>query len=531
MQAYSNPDIYEAYVRFVNSTDAHKAFMDHRSGRASERVITLLPADTWRLPRWGYITKPIIELAMIIPNIVLVMHKQQPFIHKMSVTRRTILRLFRLFLTEARDYLRGLEVDYKLDRPIDADDDDNGAAAAAAALAEDEDALNANQANEQARSSAQANQIAEIVPIDMFTILQEDDCITIPEFEKRFAETLIKYAPATMGLLKLRKFRIDKEMLIKFAPFLMQLKDFRIHTECNCYMLYVMHTYCPQLESFGLTGIGWEGEFDHTPIQRWPSLRELYIKIKDMDDPLLCVEGNRKLQQFIKENPQLITLQIDSVTDSPLLTTICTVLKNLESITLVRENLIGLNDVLDNLFTLKQMSGMKLTVVDVRKSDLNAVLKCLKRLNRLPRLKMTAICINCVPDTDATENDNDNDKADDGDDADDYNGNPIIDMSYFERFRSFQVNNHEYDHCQSGRVISTDGKTVKVPKDHPAVVIMVNTIPPVGPIGRAIYKQVKQLFKSSEKYFPNTIEQMQIPKPSSCLYVHIGSKGKLDSEK
>lgn len=482
------PDVYEAYILFKHSEDAYKAFMANRDdSKSSEEVIAVLPVNTWKLER--SISQKA-ELAELSRRIVEIDNEDDDtqFIYKMYITPGMLLRVFRLFILKSKDFLTGLYLHYGLEPLNDSEDSDN-----------DDDDDKEWTDNEK--------------PTQKIDPTVETNCITAHEFEKRIAEVVAKNVGKTFTTLTLQKSAITVEMLQWFAPVLKQLTDLRIHTEYDCSLLFALHGYCPNVRSFHLDGVGWEGEFDHVAIEKWPSLRDLYLNITDMDEDVQCTADNRKLQKFIEANPQIYTLQIDSIIDLEIVTAIGKTLKDLNALAFVRPSFEGLNLVLDNLTGLTKLNGLKFSALEVRKSDLNALAKCAKRLSRLPELQLITIFMNCEPDTGVRGS------GDADDDGDGYN-----EEEDFEHLKEFNITHHHNCKCHGpDRILSFDKKKIVVPEQSAVLVLIVNTKPPCTSKDKTLKASILKAFKKTTKYFPNIIEEIEQAEEESYLYIQISS--------
>lgn len=223
-----------------------------------------------------------------------------------------------------------------------------------------------------------------------------------------------------------------------------------------------------------------------------------------MDDKVLCNEGNRKLQRFLELNPQIHTLQIDSIIDLEILTAIGKTLKDLNTLAFVRPNFEGLNLMLDNLTGLTNLNGLKFSALEVKKSDLNALAKCAKRLSRLPQLQLITIFMNCEPD------------AGDGDDSND--------AEDFEHFKEFNITHHHNCKCHGpNRILSFDKKKIEVPEESAVLALIVNTKPPCASKDKTLKPSILKAFKKTTKYFPNIVAEIQQSEDDSYLYIQISS--------
>lgn len=490
------PDIFEAYIEYRYSEDAYNAFIANRNdSKSSEEVITVLPMNTWKTKRK---ISPLEELAEMKRRIAYIENEKDKtqFIYKMVLTPGMLLKVFRQFIRESKEQLTGLFLHYELD-PLDSDDendedDENSSVESDSECKEKAAAIDTDKQKSESKSGP--------------TI--ETNCIAQHEFEKRIAEVVVKNIGKKFTTLLLKKRSVSKEMLQWFAPVLKQLIDLRIHSDFDCSILYALHEYCPNVRSFHLEGNGWEGEFDQTAAENWPSMKDFYLNISDMDDDILCNEGNRKLQKFIEVNPQIRTLQIDSVVDLEIVTAIGKTLKDLHTLAFVRPNFEGLNSVLDNLTSLTKLHGLKFSALEVKKGDLNALTKCAKRLSRLPELQLITIFMNCEPDYGGGGDGSDNDN----------------DEEYFGHLKDFNISHHQDCVCHGPhRILSFDKKKIEVPENNAVLALIVNTRPPCATKDKTLKATILKAFKKTTKYFPNIVEQTQQAEEDSYLYIQISS--------
>lgn len=468
------PDIYEAYVLFERSEDAYKAFITNRDvTKSSDEIITVLPADTWKL-------MPTLEnddeLSMLSHRISNIEEDDTQFVYKMFITPGMLLRIFRSFIRLSNEFLTGIDLHYG---PEDSSDDESE-----------------NETDETDEDSMKT-------PPPNNNVKKDDDsdinCITNQEFEKRIAEVIVKNIGPKFCSFTIQKTSISEEMLQWYAPVLKQLKILKVLTVTDCSVLYALHGYCPNVVSFHLDGEEWTSEFDNVPIQQWPSLKDLYINIIDMDDDEVCEEGNRKFRRFLEVNPQIAAIQVDSILDLDTLSTIGRKMTNLNTIAFVRLNFEGLHLILDNLAGLMNLRGLKLSALEVEKTDLNALIKFAKRFSRLQHLQLITIFLNCEPDTEVGED--------------------------FCHLKEFCITHHYNCKCHGpNRTISFTDNNVEVPDDSSVLVLIVNTKPPSDSKDKTLKCDILNVFKKTTKFFPNIIKKIEQPGTDNHLFIQISSR-------
>lgn len=464
----------EVYVTYFRSEDAFKAFKANRDAeKCSKEVISVLPIDTWRTATRSKNGDVLNELSSRIGDID---DDCEPshFIFKMHLTPGMLLKIFRLFLETSSDFLSGLDLNYDgLDSPDD-DDDENKAQ---------------NQSTKKSTSK----------------LACESGCLEKREFEKRIAEIVVQYMGPKFEILTIQKDNVSAIMIELFAPVFKQLKTLTIHAVSGCSILYALPIYCPKLSSLHLDGDEWQGDFVQLDPILWPSLKDLYLNVYDLEDEetsddkwKLCEEFREKLRKFIELNPQLETLQIDSAVDIDTLTTIGKNLKELHTLAFLRQNFEELNAVLDNLNGLKKLVGLKFSAYEVEKNDLNALSKCAKRLSRLRELQLITIFFNCKPGTEAEED--------------------------FVYLKEFSITHHFDCKCHGAkRTLSFDGYDVAVPNDSAVLVLIVNTKPPKMSADKTLEADILKAFKKTNKFYPNVIENLEQEERENYVYIQISS--------
>lgn len=477
-------DVHEAYVLFEKTEDAYKAFMANRDGqRSSDEIVSVLPVNTWKVKPAQSQSEELSELSRRIANIDNEDDDSQ-FVYKMYLTPGMLLRIFRLFIRSSKDFLTGLYLHYPIDdESIHSDDDDSST----------------NDSDSETKASSAAAAIEKLL-----SNLKDPDidknCITSYEFEKRIAEVVVKHIGKAFNMLTIQKCTISMEMLLWFAPVLKRIKTLRIHTEYDCSILYALSGFCPNVSSFYMDGEGWDGDFVDRPVEKWPSLNSLSLNVCEMDDEVLCNEGNRKLQRFIEANPQITVLQFESVIDLEIVSSINKTLKNLNTFAFVRQNFENLNLMLDNLMGLTKLQGIKFTALEVKKNDLNALVKCAKRLSRLPDMQLITIFLNCEPNTEDEEEED------------------------FDHLKDISITHHFDCKCHGpNRTISFDEFDVEVPYDSLVFVQVINTKPPALSKDKTLKASILKTFKKSSKFFPNVIKQIEQPDDDNHLFIHISS--------
>lgn len=494
------PDVHEAYVTFVRSEDAYNAFIENRNEtKSAEELITVLPVDTWKVSPVPKKEDELLELTRRISDID---EKGDPlFIFKLHITPQMLLKVFRSLLRISKEFLSGLDLRYELHDESESSDESDSSDDETEDLETTDDSLvekvsptiskkEPNESNEESSSADESRESENDV--------EELNCIQDHEFEKRLSEVLTQNLGQKFEILTIRKDIITRKMLQWFAPVLKQLHRLVIYTVSDCSILYALHEYCPNVCNFHLESDEWFGEFDQVPIEAWPSLKELYLKLTTLNDDENANEGNKKFQRFIELNPQITAIQIESAVDLDTLSTIGRTLHDLNTLAFVRNSFERLNSVLDNLCGLSQLCGLKMSALEVEKSDLNGLSKLAKRLSRLPRLQLITIFLNCEPKTEKDED--------------------------FDHLNEFRITHHHDCECHGpNRILSFQDQDIEIPDESSVLVVIVNTIPAHRSADKTLESDILSAIKKTTKFFPNIIENIELEGANNHVYMQISS--------
>lgn len=462
--------MHEAYVTFVNSVDAYKAFISNRSDKkSSEEIITVLPIDTWKIAE-----KPV-ELPEIFRRMSKIEEDDEPQrILKVDITSGALLRIFEACLRKLNCVIDGMDIYFQLDESLYESSEDLSVAAGDLPLSQKTDKKDSD-AESDSDSDTELNSI-------------END-----EFEKRVAEVWVKHLCSRFETLSLRKFFMTMELIQWISPVLKQCKKLLIDVKSDCNILYALHEFCPNVKSFHLDGDEWRGDFEHIPAEPWPSLTELFLNIASCTNEL-----QSKFRLFIAMNPQLTVLQMESVVDVDTLAVIGQSLINLNTLSFVREDFKQLHRVADNLITLTELRGIKITALEVEKQHLNKLSKCSKRLSQMHHLLLSTIFLNLIPDSDDYED--------------------------FRHLSEFCIVHHHNCKCHGkNRVLSFEEKFVRVPYDSSVLVLIINTKPPASSKDKSLEASIQREFDKTAKFFPNVIGTIVLQEENNWIYIHISS--------
>lgn len=488
----TKPDIYEAYVTFKRCEDAYKAFKaNRRRKKSSEEIVSVLPADTWRLEPLGEEE----ELAKLSHRIANIENDNTQFIYKMFFTRGMLLRIFRAFLRLSRAFLTGLILQYGSENSSDEESDDDSDSDSD--TDSDTDKETDIKADVEADIEADTSSTEAVKSLAMNPEIDASfEHIKNREFERRITELITRYIGPKFCTLTIKKRRLSMKMLQWYRPILKPLTILKLHSHYDCNILFALHEYCPNLVSFHLLGDEWDGDFDRTPVAAWPSLKDFFLNISDMDDDELCDEGNLKLCEFFKLNPQITTIQICSIISDDILSSIGKNLKGLTTLAFVRQNFDGLNFVLDHISKLKQLRGLKITAMEVERMHLSGLIKCTKQLSRLDYLHLITLLVNCEPNTNVGED--------------------------FPHHKEFCITHHYDCKCHGpNRTLSFGKVVVEVPGESSVLVLVVNTRHPDKTRDEMLKPTILKTFRQTTRFYPNIIKQYEQVGNDSYMYIQI----------
>lgn len=315
------------------------------------------------------------------------------------------------------------------------------------------------------------------------------------DFEKRASKTIAKIGAKKFQALTIRgKDHISMEMLQWLAPLLKQLRVLYIETYSNSQILYAFRDFCPNLSKLYFFGFKWRGD-TWTDIKAWPKLTHFVLKYVQLNIGSEMETGKR-FQRFIELNPQLEVLELEPTVDAMLMKNIANHLTNLRSLTFTRCDCTDLASMLDSLGELKQLSTIMLTTWTVRKGELYLISMFAQRFHALD---VVVLIQNYESDGDNSEK--------------------------FERFADFPVTHHNGCYCASDTERSFSfGEyldNVPIPKDQPALVLVVNTNNPIESNDVAVEDELIDMFEETKKFYPTVAEYQVLPEEDHYTHVHV----------
>lgn len=309
-----------------------------------------------------------------------------------------------------------------------------------------------------------------------------------------------------------------------FEPAFDQITTLNIHTRYNGNLFFALPRLCPLLQSFQLdgdfffflnlftfhfqlspitltlsfclTGDLWTGDFDHYQPVEWKTLTELYLCTRISDE-----EVNEKIRKFIELNPQITALQIEFDLEVETIATIGRSLKDLRTLAVVRSTFEGVNSLVDTVVGMSYLQGLKISVMEAEKTQLNILAKCAKRFSRMSKLMLVTIFLNCFPDTKKPEK--------------------------FYRMEEFSLTHHYDCKChRKERILTFGGRSVDVPFESNAMALVINTKNPKKSADKNLESDIKSALKKVNKFYPTIHDFIECDQGSNFVYSQVSSNYK-----
>lgn len=443
--AIKTSDVQEAYVTFAQSEDAYNGFMANRRG---SKAIKVLPADTWRQP--GVNVIPFEEVKATNPDcgekvsisdgfknmcdcgqMVMTVHLRQPLCLK------RVLEAF---------------------RPMK------------------------NRINH-------SKIIFDVQPNDIHV-----NCLTNDEYVKRAIQVICTCTGERLKELTIYDVKtMTIDLLDDLAPMLQRLEHLTLTINSNASVLYALPEYCPNLTDLSLNSMSWDGECSDSVVQSWPSICDLTLagNLKIDNE----TETGENFQRFIELNPQLKSLQLDTIVDNAMFTTITKHLPNLTHLGFGRMTYDDIERPLDQLDQLKHLISLKISTLKVEKNGLIAMQTCAKRFRKMEKLKTAILFQNLEPDT----------------------------LQKEEYVRLFSVAMKEHDGCVchgSQRTLEIENHMIKLPKDRPVLIVCVNT-KNFDSADIALMPKVIIGFEQTKQFYPNVIDKILVEGEDNFLSIYV----------
>lgn len=271
---------HEAYVTFKHSSDAYKAI---RSEVFPKNIINLVPADTWHQP--DYKTD-----------------KHKPFKGLIECNHRCEKRSQEQEISRAFDDLSIQDQDILCDHMV------------TEFVLELKPGTKLNTVRRMLRG---IRPYVGNLSLNLHAGFDDDaldECIDQGSFQRRVMEVIGMNGAGP----KLTEMKIDgiggftTAMLECLAPLLRPLEALTIDTN-YCNVLYLLPKFCPNLYLLRMLSEDWKGE--SAAVQAWPSLKCMLLRSVTLDVDSDSDSG-RKFRQFLSQNPQIESMELDIIVDT-----------------------------------------------------------------------------------------------------------------------------------------------------------------------------------------------------------------------
>lgn len=447
-------NIHMVYVTFALSEDAYNAFLANRSD--DSKVIKILPADTWRQPG--------VELEQ--PEQLTVINENPEQENQNDINVHDILNDRSRFCENAK-----VDITVHLEQPA-----------------------NLKSICEGIRPMKEHIQHLNIV-FDMTPNDELINCLSNREYVSRIIQVLCTCVGENFRELTIMGVEtISVDLLEELAPMLQQVEHLRLRNKMDGAVMYALNEYCPNLLSFDMIAMSWDGEFTDadSTAQNWPTMTFLALTMNQ--SVASDTEHGMKLQRFLEINPQLEDLYLNTVVDNGLFDSVVKHLPNLTHLAIVRKNYDEIEMILDQLAELKNLESIMINTLFVEKSGLNTMVKVAESLSRMKQLKMVTLFQNLDPDT--------------------------LEKEEYQRIFSCPIEIHDRCSCHDGkRVIKLGKNEIKLPKERPVLVTYVNTKEDSDDM--TLIFEVLAAVNATKTFYPNEIDKIMVQDVDSMQLVHI----------
>ncbi|XP_031619112.1 uncharacterized protein LOC116338162 [Contarinia nasturtii] len=450
------PNIHEAYVTYVRSSDAFMAFSKNR---VNSNAIKVLPADTWH--QAGFELKDFGASTFVSDT---THHCNDPKWPKHEVRAIDLDELSNLsdhFCEHTELTLRipfekrNLKIIRKTVRPLKL-------------------------------------QLRKLT-LDFDFIEKDINCLSFDEYIKRVVEILCSSVGDKFCSLSINGPALTTEMLDNFTPMLRRLTELSATFQSTKVSIYDLRDYCPSLEDLLIFAKSWERSV--TDIRHWPSLTVLAIlgEMKFQQNS----EDGRRFGRFIELNPQIETLEITVVIDIHMCKLITEKLPKLKIFTFVRETYTDIDLVLDMLGHLKQLEMIKMSILNVKKGELWAMVKCAEKLRKM-ELKTGVLFQNYDPDSVIAEQ--------------------------YDRLITHAVKLHDDCECHESKRVVEFSDTVgdiTIPHDGPMFIAIVNSVNFNETGDEELFGKIFHTAQATEQFYPNSFQPIIAECDDTFTYIFI----------
>ncbi|XP_055326072.1 uncharacterized protein LOC129579912 [Sitodiplosis mosellana] len=331
-----------------------------------------------------------------------------------------------------------------------------------------------------------------------FKTAADEDGVGKGDFQRRLMEIVgMNAAGPKLQELTIRGIGgVSKALLNSLAPTLKPLKTLTIDTDC-CHILYLMHTFCPNLVTFHLLGREWQEDAENINIQSWPTLTRLVLKGVPLNVDSDTDDGKR-FRRFIKLNPQLDSLEVDFMVDNSLLKVIAKGLRDLKLLTIGRDTFEGIGAIFNHLVRLKRLQTIMVTTWIFKTCHFKSLLACVECFSKMKRLELSTL-----QQTYSREE------------------KKVVVIE------DFPVTYHSNCNChgQDSRVLTFGDHTdpITLPKNKRTLTILISVAGDLKSADDTLEARIFTMFKAAKKFYPNVHKSTVIQEDERFVFLHVAS--------
>ncbi|XP_055304287.1 uncharacterized protein LOC129569473 [Sitodiplosis mosellana] len=326
------------------------------------------------------------------------------------------------------------------------------------------------------------------------------DCVDECNFHRRVLEVIGMIAATGPKLeeMTIGGFgQITENMLKCLAPALQPLNALAIYTD-GFNVLFLLHTFCPNLVTFEMLSEIPQDDGDDTPIQSWPTLTELVL-CSDKFNAEIDTQNSMRLCRFLSLNPQLRTLDVNFVlaVDNSLLKVIADSIRELKTLAF-NQAAFGDVDVYNHLGRLEHLESIRITTNIFKTCHFGSLFACVERFSKMKRLKMATLQQNFTPN----------------------NTDPIF-LDYFPI-------THHYNcvcHDRYSQVLTFADRTdsISVPKDKRTLAILIGVARELKIADDTLDARISTLFAETKMFYPNVHKTTIIQEDDRSVFLYVAS--------
>lgn len=450
-------NIYEALVTFVHSECAYNSLVAYHNGSfISVNLISVMPAETSQQTDTEFDQMDISDDDDDIQTVTrdfynLMLHKDE-FIcekddnhFKIDLGLNLNLKSIRKLIFQIEPFQRHLILDYGLEPDEESSDEKNA----------------------------------------LFSMEKTN-------FEKRATETIAKLCAKKFKKMTIRgKEFFAIEVLHWLKPLLNQLKVLNIEVFSNSHIIFALKEFCPNLVKLNFSGYRWQGYDFNSEVKTWHTLTHLVLKYVQLNIGYET-ESGQKFQHFIRLNPQLEILVLQTIVDDAMLNVISSHLPILRSLTITRS--VCSVKMFNLIAKLKCLTSIEISTLTVREKELYMISAYARYFQSLELIVLIQ-------------------------------NFELNDEEYsFDRFSDFPVMHHNGCNCnaENKRSLSFGDyfDDVSIPKDRQVLVMIVNT---VNEIDGEPLDEINGMFEDTKTSYPNPIVDDILEGANYSTFIHISS--------